>query len=228
MSKSPLSILKNARQYYHKIKYSKRIKQYINSGGMLKLQIGSSDNIAEGWLNTDILIRRPGLAYLDAAKPFPIPSNTLDYIYSEHLIEHLSFTEGQNMLEESFRVLKPGGKIRIACPDFDFLIDLCRGKKTSIQKEYIKWVTVNLINWTNEEEDVIVINNFFQSWGHRFIYNFTRLSKNLTEAGFIDVTICEVGESSDENLRNMEQHGNFLPEKFNRLETMVLEARKPG
>ena len=45
------------------------------------------------------------------------------------MIEHLKYSDGQNMLKESFRVLKPKGKIRISTPDLQFLIDLTKRKK---------------------------------------------------------------------------------------------------
>ena len=71
-----------------------------------------------------------------------------------------------------------------------------------------------------------MINNFFRSWGHQFIYDFKVLCRTLEEAGFKEVSRCEVGESRDPHLQNLESHGRRIGEDFNRLETMAVEALK--
>jgi hypothetical protein len=38
----------------------------------------------------------------------------------------------------------------------------------------------------------------------------------------------DVGSSEDATLRGLESHGRFIGEPFNRLESMVIEAVKPG
>jgi SAM-dependent methyltransferase len=53
---------------------------------------------------------------LDASKTFEIPSESFDFVYSEHMIEHVSFEDGRNMLEECNRILRPFGVIRIVTP----------------------------------------------------------------------------------------------------------------
>ena len=58
--------------------------------------------------------------YLDVCRRFPFAAETFHYIFSEHLIEHLTLEEGEAFLRECFRCLKVGGRIRIATPD------LCR------------------------------------------------------------------------------------------------------
>jgi predicted SAM-dependent methyltransferase len=56
-----------------------------------------------------------------------------DYVFSEHMIEHVSYAEGLLMLRECLRVLKPGGRIRIATPSLEVLLDLYKPSKTPIQ-----------------------------------------------------------------------------------------------
>jgi hypothetical protein len=63
-----------------------------------------------------------------------------------------------------------------------------------------------------------VVNNFFRSWGHAFIYDPATLRHALAQAGFADVEEREVGE--------LEAHLADQPE-FNVFETFVLEARRP-
>ena len=86
---------------------------------------------------------------MDAGEPFPILDNTIDYVYSEHLFEHLTYKQAKNMLKESYRVLKENGVIRIATPNLQFLIDLYLHPEKDINKSYksFKAILYSLLVW---------------------------------------------------------------------------------
>jgi len=50
------------------------------------------------------------------SEPFPFNSDTFDVVFSKSVIEHL-FDPG-NFMRESYRVLKPGGRIILMTPDW--------------------------------------------------------------------------------------------------------------
>ena len=54
---------------------------------------------------------------LTALAPLPFADGAVDLIYCSHVIEHVPNEVVANMFKEAFRVLKPGGGIRVACPD---------------------------------------------------------------------------------------------------------------
>jgi len=56
---------------------------------------------------------------LEDEKRWPIDSDSYELIYSSHTLEHLSDETVGRTLEESLRILKSGGKIRINVPDID-------------------------------------------------------------------------------------------------------------
>jgi SAM-dependent methyltransferase len=56
----------------------------------------------------------------------PFDNNSQRVIYSAHMIEHLPQATLTILLRECCRVLKPGGRIRIECPDMEKLVDLYR------------------------------------------------------------------------------------------------------
>lgn len=56
---------------------------------------------------------------LFSLKEFPIEEDSAEIVYSSHTIEHINDKAAQNMFNESFRILKPGGTIRITAPDVD-------------------------------------------------------------------------------------------------------------
>ena len=207
-----------------------KIRTYLSSHEVKKLHLGAGSNSLPGWLNSDL---DPSLSsdviYLDATKPFPVKDCIFDYVFSEHMIEHVTYPEGLHMLKECHRVLKPGGKIRIATPDLLFLIELYQPNKTGLQKAYIRWSTDvhDEIQSRGSYEDTFVINNFMKAWGHRFIYDEKVLRRTLEKAGFSFVVRRGLHESEDEELRGLENQAR-MPAGFLDLETMVLEAEKLG
>jgi predicted SAM-dependent methyltransferase len=62
------------------------------------------------------------IRYLNVAKRFPYADATFDYIFSSHLFEHLYRNQAIFCLNETFRILKKGGVMRIAVPDLDRIV----------------------------------------------------------------------------------------------------------
>lgn len=201
-------------------------KLYLKTHNIKKLQIGCGKNILDGWLNTDLNPTTYNVLSLDAKKKFPFANNTFDYIFFEHLLEHLEYHEGVKLIQECFRILKPKGKIRISTPDLKFLIKLYNQKKTKFQKEYIYWATNKFLPVIKIYRDVFVINNFFRSWNHKFIYDFELIKYTLRRSGFINIKKCKVVKSNNPNLQDLESHGRVIGNKFNELESLVVEATK--
>jgi len=230
--KPPVYFVKHFEVRHLQTKSKSIIKNYLNNNAVKKLQIGCGSNMLGGWLNTDLFYKKDEIVYLDAGRIFPLPDETFDYIYSEHIFEHLNFKQGLNMLHECYRILKPGGYLRLATPDMDFLMALHNDPKKSIHQEYIKWSANRFIpdisnNFEeNEYLSAFVINNFFRDWGHQIIYNFESLKLILKKTGFLNIIKQEVGKSNIEEFDKLEKHGEIIPDEFNELETLVVEAVK--
>jgi predicted SAM-dependent methyltransferase len=211
----------------------REIGDYVKNNEIKKMQIGCGKNLLEGWLNTD-LIDSDRVVYLDAGKSFPAETETFDFIYSEHLFEHLKVEQQINMLNEGYRILKKGGIMRIAMPNLEFLFNIYSNPNTHVHKDYVnhyvssspylKSVFESVQN--KEEHYIYVINNFFKAWGHQMIHDFSSIEKLALQCNYKVVRRCKVGESEVSFLQNIEKHGNAIPERFNLLETMVVEIIK--
>ena len=79
------------------------IQNYFKENEIKKLQIGSQSHPLLGWLNVDLAPKNIETVLMDATKPFPFQNNSFDYVFSEHMIEHIAFEEGLFMLKECFR-----------------------------------------------------------------------------------------------------------------------------
>lgn len=201
------------------------IHDYFKNYENKKLHIGCGFNRIKGWLNSDYFPRLSNVVHLDATKKFPFEDNSLDYIFSEHMIEHLTYADGEKMLVESFRVLKPHGKIRITTPDLAFVLKLYSKNKTRLLANYISWSCDNFIK-NSEISDTFVINNFMRDWGHLFIYDDKTLRSLLNKIGYVDIQSYKINESDDPVLCDIENQIR-MPDGFLQLESFTLEARKP-
>lgn len=202
-----------------------RVKRYLRHHRIVKLQLGSGGNLLPDWLNTDKSVCGclAGSVYMNVGKKFILPDNSVDYIFTEHMIEHVDYTQVKNMLSECYRVMKTDGVIRIATPNLQFLDDLYHNPQKEINEQYVEWAAQKA---GLPSSSVYVVNHFHTAWGHQIIYDFDTLSALLAEFGFKDVRQCEMSKSEHEPLKNIEGHFHTMPYELCCLETMILEARK--
>lgn len=203
-----------------------RIDVYLRSHRVKKLHVGCGKNILGGWLNSDLEPFSARVVALDATATLPFGDGTFDFIFSEHMIEHVSYADARKMLSEFQRVLRPGGKIRISTPDLLFLIDLFRAEKSDRQERYIQWSADTFVPDAPCYRETFVLNNFMRNWEHKFIYDERVLRDALERAGFVEITRYGLNASGDEELRDLEIERR-LPPGLLALETMVFEATKP-
>lgn len=196
------------------------------------LQIGCANHKLNNWLNTDICCNVNGVYYLDAGKPFPFPNESFEYIYSEHLFEHLTWEQELTMLAECHRVLKKKGIMRIAMPDMTFLIDLFLHPDEEKNRQYLKWGTESFLPQIAKfyEGKVYrpeyVINHFFRGWGHQLLHSPSEFKLMAERCGFHSIRQMEIGKSEIQALNGVEQHFCSIPEWANKLETFVFELDK--
>lgn len=202
------------------------VDAYLQSHPVRKVQLGAGTNNKEGWLNTDI---EPlsGQAFLDATERFPFPDQSVHYIASEHVFEHISYKQGLGMLKESFRVLAPGGKVRVATPDLDRFVALFKEAKTPEQQKYLLAKT-EWHEWpSTPDQECYILNLVLREWGHQFVYTPKLLKAGLEAAGFKDIRRYEPGVSDDPVLQRAEIRAFSNIKDVNSYETMVFEATRP-
>jgi SAM-dependent methyltransferase len=74
------------------------------------------------WVNLDFAPDSPGILRCDLREGLPFSSTSVDVVYSSHVLEHLDKAAGHHFLKECHRVLRPGGILRVAVPDFEGLV----------------------------------------------------------------------------------------------------------
>lgn len=107
--------------------YSIENKKYINIGaGRFRHKYWTNVDLKSeyslDWSQSDIDYN------LFSMEALPIEDNSVEIIYTSHTIEHITNTHVAKLLSESYRTLKPGGCIRIVCPDVELAIRALHNK----------------------------------------------------------------------------------------------------
>jgi predicted SAM-dependent methyltransferase len=87
----------------------------------MKINLGCGTDILEGYINYDL--QNPQADILGDATSLPFQDNSMDEIFSSHLLEHFDYFEAHRALIEWRRVLRPEGLLILELPN---LLELCR------------------------------------------------------------------------------------------------------
>ncbi len=203
-----------------------------NRGGDIKLTLATGPHSIDGWFCTDIVPNaEKNIYYCDITQKFAFESESFDFIYCEHGIEHVTFESGLQCLSECYRVLKKGGVLRISTPSLEkwinyYLVDSEAHDRATMLATHI---------WLKNAKECqlfskcLVFNNAMRNWGHTILYDFQTLERILLGLKFTEVVSAGIGESRHAALRDMERHCrdlNAVMKEYNAMEIMVLEAGK--
>lgn len=75
------------------------------------------------WVNFDFNSDSCDVIAVNLLSDIPLDSESCDVVYHSNILEHFLPDDGKKFMRECFRILKNGGKIRIAIPDLE---TICR------------------------------------------------------------------------------------------------------
>jgi predicted SAM-dependent methyltransferase len=151
----------------------------------IRLHLGCGVLYKRGWINIDTLLHPMTMRasvkdrmYLmwDLRRGIPFPDNSVEAIFSEHLLEHLDYGAGLVLLKECSRVLQPGGVVRIGVPDLERYVHSYNGSDPIID-----------VYRPGRPTRAIALNEIFYLYGHRALYDYETLALACREAGFSSV-----------------------------------------
>lgn len=90
---------------------------------MKYLNLGCGDYFSKEreWVNLDFVSSYEGVIAHNLLQGIPFEDNSFDLVYHSHVLEHFSKEDGEKLISECFRVLKPNGVLRIAIPDLEII-----------------------------------------------------------------------------------------------------------
>ena len=182
--------------------------------GYNKLNVGASiDDMVDGWLNItwwgipfDDMINKEVEGYeiykskngvdvlnYDVTKGLPFEDNSINYIYSSHFIEHLTFEESIEFFKECKRILRKDGIIRIICPDLEKWINSYIKNDQQFFDKYKQQITIdspdNYLYYLLDRittKGQIMCSNFY-NWDHKWMWDFESMELVLKDIGFNEI-----------------------------------------
>lgn len=168
---------------------------------MLKLNLGCGRNLIPGWQNHD--------RDVDLEKPLPWPDASARFILMEHVLEHFASPLAYRLLQECWRVLEPGGVIRVCVPDVTLVLE------NAAYDEFVR-----TYDWGRNGIEAIAC-----SHGHQMLWTFDSLAAVLRSVGFTPVRAAP-RVSDHPQLCEVEGHHHVVGAAMNDAETLVVEGTK--
>lgn len=98
-----------------------------NESGAARLYVnlacGSTFVEGDPWINLDYAPSSAAVQSADLLAPLPFANESVTVMYSSHFLEHVPRPRVPGLLAECFRVLRPGGVLRLVMPDLE---EMCR------------------------------------------------------------------------------------------------------
>lgn len=150
---------------------------------MIRLNLGCGDKILDGYVNVDVVESRAGKrpdVICDLHQLTPFPDDHADEVMAIHVVEHFWRWEVVDVLKEWVRVLKPGGKMILECPNLisaaqALLADPDRASGPGGEGQRSMWVFYGDPQW----KDPLMV--------HRWGYTPRSLAFVMHEAGLVEL-----------------------------------------
>jgi predicted SAM-dependent methyltransferase len=125
---------------------------------------------------------------LDIAEPLPFADECVDWVYAEHLIEHVPPLTGIGWLTEVRRILAPGGLLRLTTPDLAKYVSGYVSDNGFFAKHRRRLRSMR-VGPPMPERRAFMFNQVFYLYGHRWLYDADELRYVLVRAGFEESSI---------------------------------------
>jgi SAM-dependent methyltransferase len=201
----------------------------------LRLNLGSGLQQAPGWVNYDrsravylarsrvlrktvrvanrlgltskreLLPWPPDTRVYDLTKGIPHPPESVDAIYSSHMLEHVDPTTAEFIIRECHRVLKTGGVLRIVVPDLKAAAsayitgdrDYFPSRHVAIGDAFVETLYLHPERTGNRFERAVRVVLRTDDGGHKWMYDSESLILRVRRAGFSDVERVAAGSGRD-------------------------------
>jgi len=139
------------------------------------------------------------LRYLDVTRKWPFDDNSVEAIFSSHVVEHLPLHGARVCMKNAYRVLREGGVLRLIVPNLDRCV--------------AEYKADTAYEWACDffEADRVSEKNM-----HHFMYNPKSMARLLRDSGFSDIQQVSYGIGRCPDLTKLD----------NRPESLFMEAVK--
>ncbi len=183
----------------------------------LRSLLKRSGLLGHGTLTFWRFLEQHPIKYLNALEDWTFKSESVDIVYSSHLIDCFTHPEMLHFFQQAFRVLKPGGRLRLLG------MNLAMEVQTYLQQgDALRLAAV--ISFPHPKEGSLATRLRRALWPpllYRAQMDFRSYQTMLAALGFEEIVHLSPGETTIAALEPVnlwQRHG----------ESVIVEARKPG
>jgi predicted SAM-dependent methyltransferase len=153
---------------------------------LLKVNYGCGGNLMEGWLNIDLYeFDAPNYRFVNLLEKHPFPGNSIQFGFSEDMLEHLNQAESIFFIGEIYRTLAPRGVMRLSFP----------GLEGVLNRHYSPTSETRVRQGEFEA---------YSFWDHVHFYSKDELAMVAKQMGFSSIDFVEYGMSKHPVLCNLD------------------------
>lgn len=161
-----------------------------------KLEIGlGNSRKKEGFITSDLNLKTD-YPY-DLRMGLPFGKDSIDMIYSEHVLEHFSYKDLIFLLKDCYRVMKPNGVFSVAIPNAKIYLNAYANSEPFDQKKYCSYQFG--LSYKNKIDYVNYI--FYMDGEHRHMFDEESVVTILSEVGFNNVKLRDFDSQIDQEER---------------------------
>jgi SAM-dependent methyltransferase len=135
----------------------------------------------------------------DVVKGLPIENGSCDAVYSSHVLEHLPRADVRVALDNTLRILRPGGVFRVVLPDLRFMSTEYLERRLSAD-QFVTELHMGMANGGRRQRLFDALGNSRHLW----MWDETSLSELLGAAGYVHVRRAVFGDRRDELFAGVE------------------------
>ncbi len=160
--------------------------------------------------------------YGDVVRGLPLPDGACSAVYASHVLEHLSRSDFEKALAETYRVLCPGGVFRAVVPDLEYYskvyVKATESGSAEANDDYMRDTGLGTENRPSS------LFSFVKSWlgnsQHLWMWDYPSLAARLKAHGFNQIRRAEFNDSKDPRFKQVESKDRFSS-------AVAVEATKP-
>lgn len=156
----------------------------------------------------------------------PLNEGSAMGVYCSHILEHLDRTSAVKALENTLRLLTPGGVFRLVVPDLSWRAKEYLENQSDDQFRAADHFMKSTCLGVEETRSGLSqgMRKLFGNSAHLWMYDYALMSHLLEEVGFVFIRRCKLGDADDPMFKLVEDEGRFY---HNGHEELAIEARRP-
>lgn len=165
-----------------------------NKVNSLEIGLGESKK-KKGFITSDLNLKTD-FPY-DLRLGLPFPNESIDLVYSEHVLEHFSYGDLISLLKDCYRVLKPNGVFSLVVPNARKYIEgYFHPEIMDVEKDCVYQFG---LSYKSKIDYVNYI--FYMDGQHRYMFDEENILTILSEIGFKDVKLRNFDPALDKEER---------------------------